>query len=132
MITGFNFISHRGNGHPLEIGMNSFHDHRKGSYIPAQKRNPFHHHHHGHREEDFLLQFSLPAKAEEDTVAARNTPTPKIHIGRSGSPSRATKLRLQSLHFLVFQVSDRNQNNTCEASHLLSWLNVRVCLKHFP
>ncbi|KAI5579088.1 hypothetical protein POPTR_008G076001v4 [Populus trichocarpa] len=105
MNTGFNFISHRGNGHPLEIGMNSFHDHRKGSHIPAQKKNPFHHHH-GHREEDFLLQFSLPAKAEDDTVAARNTPTPKIHIGRSGSPSRATKLRLQSLHFLVTKCSN--------------------------
>jgi hypothetical protein len=48
----------------------------------------------------------LPAKAEDDTVAARNTPTPKIHIGRSGSPSRATKLRLQSLHFLVTKCSN--------------------------
>ncbi|KAJ6987401.1 hypothetical protein NC653_020608 [Populus alba x Populus x berolinensis] len=67
-------------------------------------QNPFPHHH-GHHEEDFLLQFSLPAKAEEDTVAARNTLTPKIH-GRSGSPSRATTLRLQSLPFLVTKCSN--------------------------
>lgn len=38
MNTGFNFMSDRGNGHPLEIGMNLFHDHRKGGYIRAQKR----------------------------------------------------------------------------------------------
>ena len=67
-------------------------------------QNPFRHHH-GHHEEDFLLQFSLPAKAEEDTVAARSTPTPKIH-GRSGSPSRATMLRLQSLPFFVTKCSN--------------------------
>ncbi|KAJ6902411.1 hypothetical protein NC651_020023 [Populus alba x Populus x berolinensis] len=38
MITGFNFTSHRGNVHHLEIGMNSFHDHRKGGCIRAQKK----------------------------------------------------------------------------------------------
>lgn len=38
MNTGFNFMSDRENGHPLEIGMNLFHDHRKGGYIRTQKR----------------------------------------------------------------------------------------------